>query len=282
MEEEYIKQAQRVIETSMNINISVNSNHLSVYNFDRYIPNQFRFYLSDKYNSYEEMFHSNTQEGRITRRLLSYGFIYSFNYEVILSKVLIKKGDSNKVIREKNRLRNNWIKFALFCEKASFYNSNGKKTCGNYVVKWVDYYNVVLTPSPDFKIEELEFGQNLPITFYEMVNIYTVAMQESSLALETYYTYSPIPSDCISTFFSKIKSCNIPTVYFAGTLFPDYVFTSLKLLDAIFAISVMNKKGLDPGIPVAFRDYFTLDITNLYYNEYYSVIEQRKKITGFG
>ena len=66
----------------------------------------------------------------------------------------------------------------------------------------------MLTPSPDFEIEVngLEFGQNLPITFYEMVNIYTVAMQESSLALETYYTYSPIPSDCISTFFSK-KNC---------------------------------------------------------------------------
>jgi len=280
MEEEYIKKAQRIIETSMQIKVSVNSNHLSVYNFDRYIPNKFRFYFPYKYTSYEEMFYSNTIEGNLTRHLLAYGFIYSFNYEVILSEVLIKKGDSDKVIREKNRLRNNFIKFCLLCEKAYFYNSNGKKTCGNFVVPWDDYYNVKLSPSPSFDIEELDYGQSLPISFYQMVNIYTVAMQESALAVETYYTYSPIPSDCISTFFSKIKSCNIPTVYFAGTLFPDYIFTGLKLLDVIFAISVMNKKGLDPGIPKAFQDYFTIDITDLYYTEYYPVIQQRKKITG--
>ena len=285
LEKEFFISGNRVLDTEVRILLSTDGGNLEYFNFDRYIPNDFRFYLSSKYCSYNEMLLANDKNGALLRNLLISGFIYSFNWEIILAKILIKDGDSSEVIYQKNFLRDNFLKFALLCEKANIFKGNGKISTGNFVVPWENYYNVYILPQqvspiPPPPVIEIQNGNTIPISFEQMSAIYSVGSTARQLSFLTYNTFTPksiIPSSFFNKFVPK-NPCEIPYSYFTFITLPDYVNTGLDLFNALYNASEMILQGKNPGIPSQFQDYFTYDIAYYYYTFYNPVIISREKL----
>jgi hypothetical protein len=284
LEDAFLYSGNRILNTSSTNTLSIDNISLEFFNFDRYIPNEFRFYLSNKYCSYREMLFSRDKYGNLLRTLLEAGFIYSFNWEIILSKILIKEGDTLEEIEKKNNLRNNFLKFSLLCEKSNVFNAEGKNICGNFIVPWEDYYNIIeipqsVFPKPKPPIFKVQNGNTLPISFEKMSAIFSIGSISRELAINANETYTP--KSIIPTFFNKIKPsnpCEIPNSFFIFVPFPEYVNTALDLLDVIYSVSENILQAKNPGIPVEFKEYFTYEIAQYYYSYYNPIIITRNKI----
>ena len=284
LEKEFFISGNKVLDASSRILLSTDGGNLEYFNFDRYIPNAFRFYLSSKYCSYEEMLLARDPNGSLLRELLQYGFIYSFNWEIILATILLKDGDSPEVIYQKNFLRNNFLKFALLCEKANIFKGQGKNNCGNFIVPWETYYNVYIIPQSIFiptpPVIEIQKAQTQPLTFQQMSAIYNIGSTARQLSFLTYETYTPksiIPSNFFNKFVPS-NPCEIPYTYFTFITLPDYVNTGLDLFNALYNASEMILQGKNPGIPSQFQEYFTYDIASYYYSFYNPIIISREKL----
>lgn len=282
-------EGNKILDTQVNVRLSTNGNTLTYFNFDRYIPNEFRFYLTENYCSYHEMLTANDANGLLLRQLLETGFIYSFNWEVIFEKILIKNSDTPEVIYRKDFLRNSFLKFSLLCEKANFFNGVGKNTCGNFVVPWEDYYNIYTLPQPVLPIPPppqfvIENANTRPIAFPQMNSIYQNGSSATNLSNAAYEVYTPksiIPINYLASLAKPKNPCDIPGNYFTFITFPSYVNTFLAILDVIYGVSDSILNGKNPGVPGLFKDYFNYEIAQYYYSQYNPVILTRNKILSF-
>lgn len=262
----YLTDCINTINKNINVQLSINNKNALIYDFDRYIPNKFRYYDVDKFNSYEEQLYSLTDDGYCARQQLINGTPRVWNLTKIIDFTLPYENDPDA--DEKNLLRNQFFKYCLICEKAYIFYKQFKRICGSYIVPWDASFYITVNPSEEFApIVSERKAYEFPIPFYELVSMFNTASVYSNITENDFASHNAL-------------SPNIDTLFTYVTM-PELIYFSLQYLVSIVHISTMVLQGKTPAVSPNYLNHFTPSLCRGYINEYTIILQTRDQLYGF-
>jgi hypothetical protein len=271
--------------------ININYNNPGRFQYYRLVPDYFRKYYPEcGFANYREALGATILPISLClKKQLIFGPIDLYSLEEIFILIVPSINDTSEDTAFKDKMRNEFIAFALNIEKSYLYFNKGLQTCNNNIVPWEAVYSLEIardvpfnTPVPplDFaKNFTYQYAQNFPISQYDQYIIYNLSVnyfnnlynaQNKSTKLNYLNLIRLVLGLPIVGKLTKVNFYNL--IYFS------YVF-----LNQLFTISQTLLLGKDPGIPKQFIDlFFPIERQKYYYNLYLSWIQSRNKYLGFG
>ena len=171
---------QGILRIKRNNLIYINYNNTTRFQYNRLVPDYFRKYFPEcGFTNYRKALAGTEPISLCLRKQLRFSPINLYSLEEIFIRIVPSINDSLEEIAFKDKIRNEFIAFALNIEKSYLYFNKGRQTCNNNFVPWESVYNLEAVLGQSFdtaSVFNYTYGQNIPITQYDQYIIYNLSI----------------------------------------------------------------------------------------------------------